>query len=87
MYDLPSYVWALVLAGAIGIPASTSAVLYRGALAAGVGRRTATAVTATTATVLGGWLVVSALLAGAAVCTARIPMRLCPGSSWRSPAP
>ena len=67
MYDLPIYVWALVLAGVIGIPASTCAVLYRGAVAAGVGRRAATAVTATTAAVLGGWLVVSGLLARAGV--------------------
>jgi hypothetical protein len=67
MYDLPSYVWALVMAGAIGIPAATSAVLYRGALAAGVGRRAATAVTAASAAVVGGWLVVSGLLAGAGV--------------------
>jgi hypothetical protein len=67
MYDLPIYVWALVLAGVIGIPAATSAVLYRGAQAAGIGRHAATAVTSTTATVLGGWLVVSGLLAGAGV--------------------
>jgi hypothetical protein len=67
MYDLPSYVWALVLAGVIGIPASTSAVLYRGAIAAGVGRRVATTVTATTAAVLGSWLVLSGLLAAAGV--------------------
>ena len=67
MYDLPSYVWALVLAGVIGIPAATSAVLYRGAIAAGLGRRAATTVTATTVAVLGGWLVVSGLLAGAGV--------------------
>ena len=67
MYDLPSYVWALVLAGVIGIPAATCAVLYRGAVAAGVGRRAATAVTATSAAVLGGWLVVSGLLARAGV--------------------
>jgi hypothetical protein len=67
MYALPSYVWALVLAGAIGIPAATCAVLYRGAIAAGVGHRAATTVTAATAAVLGGWLVVSALLAGAGV--------------------
>jgi hypothetical protein len=67
MYELPSYVWALVLAGAIGIPAATCAVLYRSAVAAGVGRRMATAVTATTAAVLGGWLVVSGLLARAGV--------------------
>jgi len=67
MYELPYYVWALVLAGAIGIPAATSAVLYRGAIAAGLGRRAATIVAATTAAVLGGWLVLSGLLAGAGV--------------------
>jgi hypothetical protein len=67
MYDLPSYMWALVLTGAIGIPAATSAVLYRGAIAAGVGRRVAATVTVTTAVVLGGWLVVSGLLARAGV--------------------
>src|SRR5215212_359009 len=63
MYDLQSYVWALVLTGVIGIPTLSCAVLYCGALAAGVSRRTATALTATAATVLGGWIVVSALLA------------------------
>jgi len=67
MYDLASYVWALVLAGVIGIPAATCAVLYRGAIAARVGRRAAIAVTATTAAVLGGWLVLSGLLARAGV--------------------
>jgi hypothetical protein len=67
MYDLPIYVWGLILTGAIGIPAATSAVLYRGAIAAGVDRRAATTVTATTATVLGGWLVLSGLLARAGV--------------------
>jgi hypothetical protein len=67
VYDLPFYVWALVLAGAIGIPASTSAVLYRGAIVAGLGRRAATTVTATTVAVLGGWLLVSGLLARAGV--------------------
>jgi len=67
MYDLPSYVWVLVLAGAIGIPAATCAVLYRGAIAAGIGRRAATAVTAASAAVLGGWVVVSGLLASSGV--------------------
>src|SRR5215207_9255374 len=67
MYDLPSYVWALVLTGVIGIPALSCAVLFRGALATGVGRRAATALTATAATVLGGWIVVSALLARSGV--------------------
>jgi hypothetical protein len=67
VYELPIYVWALVLTGAIGIPAATSAVLYRGAMAAGLGRRAATAITATAAAVLGGWVVLSGLLAGAGV--------------------
>jgi hypothetical protein len=67
VYELPIYVWALVVAGAIGIPAATSAVLYRGAMAARLGRRAATAITATAAAVLGGWLVVSGLLARAGV--------------------
>jgi hypothetical protein len=31
VYDLPSFIWTLVLAGVIGIPAATCAVLYRGA--------------------------------------------------------
>src|SRR5215208_5145519 len=63
MYELPGYVWALVLAGVIGIPAATCAVLYRSAVIAGVSRRAATVVAATTAAGLGGWLVVSGLLA------------------------
>jgi hypothetical protein len=67
VYDLPSYVWALVLAGVIGIPAATCAMLYRGAVAAGVGRRASTVVAATAAAGLGGWVVVSGLLAGAGV--------------------
>lgn len=65
MYDLPSYVWALVLAGVIGIPAITCIMLYRGALAAGLSRRTATTVAGTAAAGLGGWLVASGLLARA----------------------
>ena len=67
MYDLPSYVWALVLTGVIGIPALSCAVLYCVALAAGLGRRATTVLTATAATVLGGWIVVSALLARSGV--------------------
>ena len=67
MYDLPSYVWALVLIGVIGIPATTCVMLYRGALAAGLNRRTATTVTVVAAAVLGGWLLASGLLAYAGV--------------------
>jgi hypothetical protein len=65
MYDLPAYVWALVLIGVIGIPAITCLMLYRGALAAGLGRRTATMVTGVAAAGLGGWLLASGLLARA----------------------
>jgi hypothetical protein len=42
-------------------------MLYRGAIAAGLGRRTATAVTVVAAALLGGWLLASGLLAGADV--------------------
>jgi hypothetical protein len=67
MYDAPSYVWALVLIGTIGIPLSTAILLYRGALAAGMRRRTAASVGIVAAYLLGGWLVVSAILAGTGV--------------------
>jgi hypothetical protein len=65
VYDLPSWLWVLVLVGVVGIPALTCAALYRGAITAGLGGRVATAVTAAAAAVLGGWLLVSGLLAGA----------------------
>ena len=65
MYDLPGYVWALVLLGVVGIPAVTSLMLYRGAIAVGLGRRTATTVAAAAAAVLGGWVLASGLLARA----------------------
>ena len=67
MYDLPSYVWALTLIGVIGILATTCLMLYRGAIAAGLSRRTATMVTAVAAAGLGGWLLASGLLARAGV--------------------
>jgi hypothetical protein len=67
VYDLPSYVWALVLAGAIGIPAATCIMLYRGAVAAGFGRRTATAVAVAAAIGLGAWLALTGSLARAGV--------------------
>jgi hypothetical protein len=67
MYDLPAYVWALVLIGVIGLPATTCLMLYRGAPAAGLSRRTAIAVTATGTAGLGGWILVSGLLARAGI--------------------
>ncbi len=63
MYDLPTYVSALVLIAAIGFPVITGLALYRSALAAGIGRGTAVGVAVATAVVLGGWLVVSGMLA------------------------
>src|SRR5215218_760422 len=65
MYDLPAYVWALVLTTVIGILAATSLVLYLGAIAAGLSRRTGITVAATAYALLGGWLVASGLLAWA----------------------
>jgi hypothetical protein len=67
VYDLPSYVWALVLIGVIGIPATTCLMLYRGAITAGLSRRTATTAAGMAAAVLGGWLLASGLLARAGV--------------------
>jgi len=67
MYDLPGYVWAMVLVGAIGIPAATSVALYRGAMNAGFGRRGAAGVGAAAAVLLGGWVVASGVLARASV--------------------
>ena len=63
MYDLPGYVWAMVLTGVIGILATTAVMLYWGAVATGVRRRTAVALGATAYAVFTGWLVLSGLLA------------------------
>lgn len=67
MYEFPSYVWALVLLGVIGIPAATAVMLYRGAVAARLGRRTGIVVAVAAASVLGGWIVASGVLARAGV--------------------
>jgi hypothetical protein len=65
MSSLPGYVWVLVLIGVVGIPATTAVVLYRGALAVRLPRRTATAIAAVTGAGWAAWIVVSALLAAA----------------------
>jgi hypothetical protein len=65
MYEFPSYVWALVLLGVIGIPAATAVMLYGGAVAARLSRRTSIVVAVAAAAVLGGWIVASGLLAHA----------------------
>jgi hypothetical protein len=67
MYDLPLYVWTLVLIPAIGFPLTTSVALYRGAVATGLGRGAALGVGVTAGILLGGWLAISGLLAGTGV--------------------
>jgi hypothetical protein len=64
MYDPPSYVWAITLAGVIAIPASTCVVLYGGAVRAGLGRGRAALLAGGAAVVLGGWFAASAVIAG-----------------------
>jgi len=63
MYDPPGYVWAIVIAGVIAIPAATCVVLYGGALRAGLGRTRAALLAGGAAVVLGGWITASAVIA------------------------
>jgi hypothetical protein len=70
MADLPIYVWTLLLAAALGIPAVTGVVLYRAAIITGRGRRAGIGVAGAFATGWGGWLLVSGYLAGAGVYSA-----------------
>jgi hypothetical protein len=67
MLDLPGYVWALVFAGVLGIPALTCVMLYRGAVAAGLGRRHAVAVASTAGALWAAWVAVTGLLGAADV--------------------
>ena len=41
MYDPPSYLWAITIAGIVAIPAATCLVLYGGAVRAGLGAKRA----------------------------------------------
>jgi hypothetical protein len=67
MNDQPYYVWTLILIGVIGIPATTTWMLYRGAIAAGVRHRTAALIAGGAAYVFAAWIVGSAILAGTGV--------------------
>ena len=67
MYDAPSYIWVFVLLGVVGIIATTSLVLYRGAVAARLRSATSLRVAAAVATLLGGFILATGLLAGAGV--------------------
>jgi hypothetical protein len=63
VYSLPSYVWVMVLIGVVGIPATTCVVLYRGAIAVGLGRRRGALVAVVAGIVLAAWIVASSVLA------------------------
>jgi len=64
MYDPPAYLWAITIAGPTAVAALTCAVLYGGAERAGLGRKRAAQLAGVAAVVLGGWLTVSAVIAG-----------------------
>jgi hypothetical protein len=64
MYDPPGYLWAITFAGVIAVLAATCAVLYDGAVRAGLGRRRAVQLAGSAAVVLGGWFTASAVIAG-----------------------
>jgi hypothetical protein len=64
MYNPPGYVWVTIFAGPVAFIVMACVVLYGGALRAGLPRWKATLVAAGTAIVPGGWLGISAMLAG-----------------------
>ena len=64
MYDPPGYLWAIIIAGIIAIPAATCVVLYGGAVRAGLGRTRAALLAGGAVVVLGGWFTASAVIAG-----------------------
>jgi hypothetical protein len=61
--DLPSYLWALVLIGVIGIPATTAVGLFAATIATGGNRRVAGTVAVGFAGVWAAWIIISAVLA------------------------
>jgi hypothetical protein len=67
MSTLPMYVSVIVLVGLIGTTATICVMLWRGALTAGLGGRTAIRVATATAIVWAAWAMTSALLADADV--------------------
>jgi len=64
MYDPPGYLWAITIAGIIAIPATTCAVLYGGAVRAGLGRTRAALLAGAAPVLFGGWFTASAVIAG-----------------------
>ncbi len=64
MYDPPGYLWAIIIAGVIAIPATTCVVLYGGAVRTGLSRTRAALLAGGAAAVLGAWFTASAVIAG-----------------------
>jgi hypothetical protein len=65
MSDLPGYLYVAGFFAVSWMAAAICVVLYRGAIRAGLGRPRAAGVAAVAATLLGGWLVATSLLARA----------------------
>jgi hypothetical protein len=64
MYDPPAYLWAITIAGTIAFGAAACAVLYGGAVRAGLGRTRAALLAGGGAVVIGGWFAATAIIAG-----------------------
>jgi hypothetical protein len=64
MYDPPAYLWAITIAGTIAFAGAACAVLYGGAVRAGLGRTRAAQLAGGAAVVLGGWFSATAFIAG-----------------------
>jgi hypothetical protein len=64
MYDPPAYLWALVIAGMVAIPATTCIAAYGGAVRASMSRARAALLAGGAAVVFGGWFTASAVIAG-----------------------
>jgi hypothetical protein len=62
MSELPAYLWALTLFGILALAAAVCIVLFRGAVNARLGTRTAVLLTTGTAVVIGSWYAVSAAI-------------------------
>ena len=63
MYDPPGYLWVLTIVGVIAMLAAACAVLYGGAVRAGLGRQRAVLLAGGAAVLLGGWCAASAVIA------------------------
>jgi hypothetical protein len=64
MYDPPTYLWVITIAGTIAFAAAACAVLYSGARRSGQGRTRAALLAGAAAVVLGGWFTATAVIAG-----------------------